>query len=52
MSSFKTTTPSQYRPGGVQEVQALIPRQVAELVTPLLVCKDSPVMGLPAGDSS
>ena len=36
-------------PGGVQ---ALIPRQAAELVTPTLVCKGSPVSGLPAGDSS
>ena len=40
------------RPGGVQAVQALIPRQAAELVTPPPVCKSSPVSGLPAGDSS
>ena len=37
---------------GVQAVQALIPRQAAELVTPPLVCKGSLVLGLPAGDSS
>ena len=36
-------------PGGVQ---ALIPRQAAELLTPPLACKGSPVAGLPAGDSS
>ena len=49
--SFKTSTPSQtvsVSPGGVQ---ALIPRQAAELVTPL-ICKGSLVLGLPAGDSS
>ena len=33
-------------------MQALIPRQAAELVHPPLVCKGSPVFGLPAGDSS
>ena len=38
-------------PGGVQAVQALIPKQ-AELVTSPLVYKGSPVSGLPGGDSS
>ena len=33
-------------------MQALIPRQAAESVTPPLVCKGSTVLGLPAGDSS
>ena len=55
MSSFKTTTPSQavsLSPGGVQKVQALIPRQTAEFVTPPLICKGSLVSRMPAGDSS
>ena len=39
-------------PGGVQAVQALIPRQAAELVTPPLICKGSLVLLSPAGDSS
>ena len=33
-------------------MQALIPRQTAELVTTLLVCEGNPVSELPAGDSS
>ena len=36
-------------PGGMQAVQVFNPRQVAELVTRLLVCKRSLVLGLPAG---